>query len=184
MQTKINSVSAIGGLLACVAALLFCGVQTDAQPAPAITPEAAGTPSSRGQPLLPRPLHPSLVPGRHYGVGSCAASNCHGGAGTKETVGSEYSIWIQEDLDSQAFTALYNNLSQNIAKKLGIGKAYEAKICRSCHAANVIPTSPALAGSSVLRKYLVADSGRWMGVVCQGSRRVGDFGCAKGRVAM
>jgi hypothetical protein len=74
--------------------------------------------------------------GRHFvGVGGCSAANCHGGDGTKRTVGSEYSIWIQDDKHAEAYSVLYNETSQRMAKLLKLDKpAHQAALCLNCHA--------------------------------------------------
>jgi hypothetical protein len=74
--------------------------------------------------------------GRHFvGVGGCSAANCHGGDGTKGTVGSEYSIWIQGDKHAEAYSVLYNETSQRMAKLLKLDKpAHQAALCLNCHA--------------------------------------------------
>ncbi|MDA0282526.1 MAG: multiheme c-type cytochrome [Planctomycetota bacterium] len=74
--------------------------------------------------------------GRHFlGVGSCSASNCHGGDGTRGAVGSEYSIWIQADKHAEAFSVLYNETSQRMARLLKLDKpAHQAVLCLNCHA--------------------------------------------------
>lgn len=74
--------------------------------------------------------------GRHFvGVGGCSAANCHGGDGTNGTVGSEYSIWIQDDKHAEAFSVLYNETSRRMAKLLKLDKpAHQAELCLNCHA--------------------------------------------------
>ena len=72
---------------------------------------------------------------RFVGVGGCSAANCHGGDGTKGTVGSEYSIWIQDDKHAEAYSVLYNETSQRMAKLLKLDKpAHQAALCLNCHA--------------------------------------------------
>ena len=43
------------------------------------------------------------------GVGSCSASNCHGGDPSAGIVGSEYSIWVQNDQHAEAYSVLLND---------------------------------------------------------------------------
>ncbi len=72
---------------------------------------------------------------KFVGVGGCSAANCHGGDGTKGTVGSEYSIWIQDDKHAEAYSVLYNETSQRMAKLLRLDKpAHQAALCLNCHA--------------------------------------------------
>lgn len=74
--------------------------------------------------------------GRHFvGVGGCSAANCHGGDGSFGPVGSEYSIWIQDDKHAQAFSVLYNETSQRMARLLKLDRpAHQAPLCLNCHA--------------------------------------------------
>jgi hypothetical protein len=78
----------------------------------------------------------ALKDGRHFvGVGGCSAANCHGGDGSRGPVGSEYSIWIQDDKHAEAFSVLYNETSQRMAKLLKLDKpAHQATLCLNCHA--------------------------------------------------
>src|SRR5262245_8869933 len=45
-----------------------------------------------------------LTGGRYVGVGSCAASGCHGGNGSHGVVRSEYSVWIERDRHANAYS--------------------------------------------------------------------------------
>lgn len=76
------------------------------------------------------------ITGRHFvGVGGCAAANCHGGDGTTGPVGSEYSIWIQEDKHAEAYSVLYNETSKRMARLMKLDKpAHQAELCLNCHA--------------------------------------------------
>lgn len=78
----------------------------------------------------------SLNGRRHFvGVGGCSAANCHGGDGSFGPVGSEYSIWIQDDKHAEAFSVLYNETSQRMARLLKLDKpAHQAALCLNCHA--------------------------------------------------
>ena len=90
----------------------------------------------------------SVAPdGRHFvGVGSCAAANCHGGHGTHGPVGSEYSIWIQDDKHAEAYSVLYNETSQRMARLMKLDKpAHQAELCLNCHAPQ---SDPPFTGSS------------------------------------
>lgn len=73
---------------------------------------------------------------RHFvGVGSCAAANCHGGPGTNGPLGSEYSIWIQDDKHAEAYSVLYNETSKRMARLMKLDKpAHQAELCLNCHA--------------------------------------------------
>ena len=50
---------------------------------------------------------------------------------------NEYITWDRYDPHSKAYSVLLNDVSKQMAKNLGIGKAHEAKICLDCHADNV-----------------------------------------------
>jgi hypothetical protein len=89
-----------------------------------------------------KPPLPFTAPAKHMGVASCAASTCHGAVTpwAKSTVHQdEYVVWLQKDRHAQAYNVLLSERSARIARNLGLGKAYEAKICLDCHADNVAP---------------------------------------------
>ena len=68
------------------------------------------------------------------GVGSCAASNCHGGDPDSGIVGAEYSVWVQEDKHAEAYSVLLNDESKLMAELLGLEEgAHNAAICLNCH---------------------------------------------------
>ena len=68
------------------------------------------------------------------GVGSCAASNCHGGDPDAGIVGAEYSVWVQQDKHAEAYSVLLNEESQQMARLLGLKEgAHNAAICLNCH---------------------------------------------------
>jgi hypothetical protein len=76
----------------------------------------------------------------HEGVATCAASQCHGSAVPRDgsnVMQNEYVTWTQNDPHAGAYEVLSNELSQNIAARLGIGPARTAEICLDCHADNV-----------------------------------------------
>ncbi len=76
----------------------------------------------------------------HEGVASCAASQCHGATqvSSKQSVQmNEFALWQEFDPHAKAYDILLSPESQSIARKLGIGKAEEAKVCLDCHADNV-----------------------------------------------
>ena len=83
---------------------------------------------------------PATSTGKHLGVATCAASQCHGSAIPRDATGvlqNEYVTWTQSDPHSTAYAALSNEQSRLIAARLGIGRAREASICLDCHADNV-----------------------------------------------
>lgn len=76
----------------------------------------------------------------HMGVATCAASQCHGSAVPREgsnVLQNEYVTWTQDDPHSGAYDVLGNDLSGQIAARMGIKSAASAKICLDCHADNV-----------------------------------------------
>jgi hypothetical protein len=80
---------------------------------------------------------------RFVGSASCAASNCHGGDGSRTVQrGSDplspqaYSLWAQRDPHARAYRVLYQKESQQIAERLNLKNAYTAKVCLDCHAIN------------------------------------------------
>ncbi|MHC4875601.1 MAG: multiheme c-type cytochrome [Planctomycetota bacterium] len=82
----------------------------------------------------PEPVAVAFDHKRYVGVAGCAAANCHGGDGSRGVLGSEYSIWIQDDPHAKAYTDLFNETSQRMAKALRLDKpAHEAKLCLNCH---------------------------------------------------
>jgi hypothetical protein len=77
---------------------------------------------------------------RHEGVATCATSQCHGSAVPGEgsnVMQHEYVTWTQSDPHAGAYEVLSNDLSQNIAARLGLSSARSAGICLDCHADNV-----------------------------------------------
>lgn len=76
----------------------------------------------------------------HEGVATCATSQCHGSAVPREgsnVLQNEYVTWTQNDPHAGAYEVLSNDLSQNIAARLGLASARTAEICLDCHADNV-----------------------------------------------
>ncbi len=72
---------------------------------------------------------------KFVGAGSCAAANCHGGDGSRGAIGSEYSIWIQQDPHARAYTVLFSDLSQLITAQLRLETpAHQSAMCLNCHA--------------------------------------------------
>jgi hypothetical protein len=68
------------------------------------------------------------------GVGSCAASNCHGGDPSNGIAGAEYSIWVQQDKHAEGYSVLLNDESKQMAKLLKLEtEAHEAPLCLNCH---------------------------------------------------
>ena len=98
----------------------------------------------------------TVTGGRHFvGVGGCSAANCHGGDGTRGPVGSEYSIWIQDDKHAEAFSVLYNETSQRMARLLKLDKpAHQASLCLNCHAPQSDPPFSTVAAHGSLSALL------------------------------
>lgn len=90
---------------------------------------------------------------KHLGVASCASKQCHGavrGDYKKSNMHrDEYRIWANPQYaesvnkspngskHSRAYKVLLEKKSVEMAKKLGLKNAHEAKICLDCHADNV-----------------------------------------------
>jgi hypothetical protein len=76
----------------------------------------------------------------HLGVASCASSVCHGKTSSQQTTSvlqNEYTTWSQHDRHARAYKTLLSKDSTQIAKRLNIGPAHEAKVCLDCHSDNV-----------------------------------------------
>lgn len=76
---------------------------------------------------------------QYTGPGSCSSSSCHGSVQPlKEArvVQNEYSTWIVKDRHARAYDALTNQVSQRMARILGLGAAEKAPKCLACHALN------------------------------------------------
>jgi hypothetical protein len=109
--------------------------------------------------LFATPLFAASAPGTHEGVASCGGSTCHGRlAPTGKTVRQNELITWQDTTSaagshSQAWQVLNRTRAQNIAQRLGLGSAQNAKDCLGCH------SEPAAARGS---KFQVSD-----GVGCE-----------------
>ena len=74
------------------------------------------------------------------GVVACANSLCHGSVEPikdSNVLQTEYVTWSRVDKHARAYQALFSAKSLSIAKKLGIGKPSEAKLCLDCHTHNI-----------------------------------------------
>ena len=107
---------------------------------------------------------------RYVGVAGCASANCHGGDGSRGVLGSEYSIWIQEDPHAKAYTDLFNETSQRMAAALRLDKpAHQAKLCLNCHGPQSDPPFDGpIAGHGTLLDGVSCESchgaaSRWLG---------------------
>jgi hypothetical protein len=79
---------------------------------------------------------------KHMGVSSCSSSVCHGAvipSNTYDVLLNEYVTWSHEDAHSKAFASLRSVKGRQIAAKLGIPDASQAKECLDCHTDNVPP---------------------------------------------
>lgn len=113
---------------------------------------------------------PDDSPHRSMGVGSCAASTCHGAAEPwkgSSVLQTEYHSWRRSDKHARAYAVLLNARSRAIAEKLGLKEpAHRSAVCLDCHAHNV-PESRRDA-SFVLADGVGCESchgpaGRWIG---------------------
>jgi hypothetical protein len=76
----------------------------------------------------------------HEGVASCANTVCHGRVQQAEDSPvwlNEYRVWLRQDYHSRAYRTLLTEQSRDIAAKLGLPAAQNAKICLDCHADNI-----------------------------------------------
>lgn len=77
---------------------------------------------------------------KHLGVASCSNSVCHGASQVfrdSHVQQNEFAIWQETDPHAKAYATLSNAASKDIARKLGIGEATQAKVCLDCHADNI-----------------------------------------------
>lgn len=93
--------------------------------------------------LLPGGVFASAVDAvaahKHLGVASCANSVCHGAAQVfrdSNVMQNEFAVWQETDPHAKAYAILQQPASREMARKLGLGAATEAKICLDCHADN------------------------------------------------
>lgn len=80
------------------------------------------------------------APGSYVGMASCATSVCHGSTRDLDRTSvrqSEFLTWSRSDPHSNAGNVLFDETSRRIAGNLGIGAAWEAKLCLDCHSVNV-----------------------------------------------
>lgn len=84
---------------------------------------------------VPLPAKAQLdLPNGFVGTSSCTASSCHGGNPAKQVVGSEHTVWLQDDMHANAYNVLFNETSQRMAKLLNLEKpAHESPLCLNCH---------------------------------------------------
>ncbi len=83
---------------------------------------------------------PDTAGGKHMGVATCAASQCHGSAvprGGSNVLQNEFVTWTRYDPHAGAYEVLSNDLSRAIAQRLGLSSARTADECLNCHADNV-----------------------------------------------
>lgn len=89
--------------------------------------------------MLPAPGGVDSIPAvfdsaKFLGINSCSLSNCHGGR--TDTVGAEFTIWVQ-DPHAKAFDALRSAAAAQMTRDLGIAEPpHEAARCLACHTVN------------------------------------------------
>ena len=74
--------------------------------------------------------------GKHLGVATCASSLCHGSARpltARSVEQNEYVTWSHFDPHARAYRALREERGSQIAHRLGLKNAYEARECLGCH---------------------------------------------------
>ena len=75
----------------------------------------------------------------YVGLRTCAAAACHGreGKAPGDSIWrNEYQTWASEDKHSNTFLLLYNESSQAMAQRLGLGNPVEEDRCLACHSIN------------------------------------------------
>jgi hypothetical protein len=95
--------------------------------------------ATAAQPAGHPPL-PYQTAEKSIGVVNCANSLCHGSVQPfkdSNVLQNEYVTWSRVDKHARAYKVLSNEQSARIARNLGIGNAWEAKICIDCHAHNI-----------------------------------------------
>ena len=129
-RTTYRPLRAVGlgvmGVLCGAMSVAIVGAASGRQPAPPITEALAGP----GVTVLPRLIY--------MGNPSCTGSACHSADTPKDfggqMIGDEFNIWSDHDPHANAFRSLSDNVSKQIAAKLGIPDATASGRCLSCHA--------------------------------------------------
>ena len=83
---------------------------------------------------------PEKAADKHMGVATCATTQCHGSAVSRDgsnVMQNEYVTWTQDDPHSKAYDVLRNDESKAIAARLRLRSAHTAKVCLDCHTDNV-----------------------------------------------
>ena len=76
---------------------------------------------------------------RYVGLRNCSAAACHGQEGRARGDSiwrNEYQTWASQDKHSNAFFLLYDESSQAMAQRLGLGNPFEEDRCLACHSLN------------------------------------------------
>ncbi|MCB2052635.1 MAG: hypothetical protein KDE35_00145 [Geminicoccaceae bacterium] len=121
----------------------------------------------------------------HLGVASCASSTCHGAVDPLDgttVLQNEFATWQKRDKHADAYNLLFDDLSQRIARNLGLDDASTADICLDCHADNVPPErrGPRFQLSDgVGCEACHGGSERWIGPHTGGERTADDGGRAQ-----
>jgi hypothetical protein len=106
-----------------------------------ITASVAADAPSKPIVLPPAALQlPYQAANKHLGVATCSSSVCHGNVKSTSSYDvqlNEYITWSHDDSHSKAYSVLMSDRSRQIAAKLGLPNAFDAKICLDCHADNV-----------------------------------------------
>src|SRR5262245_60798988 len=100
--------------------------------------------AARAQP--PAEPGPVAVMGGYLGTGTCAASGCHGGVVPKKSeycLQDEYTQWMAHDKHTQAFSVLWGERAQKMARNLAPtnpdGKVIAPHTDTRCLACHTIP---------------------------------------------
>jgi hypothetical protein len=94
--------------------------------------------SSAAPPETIPPPQPVPAAAHWLGVHSCTARACHGHPGDDRAHpsiwGNELTVWSEHDKHARAYAALLEPQGIEIARKLGLPPAHEARECLVCHA--------------------------------------------------
>lgn len=72
---------------------------------------------------------------RNLGSQSCSSTSCHGDPDRTSLLASAAQFYFDRDPHTQAGLVLYDELSSQMTRRLGLGAApWEVKVCQDCHA--------------------------------------------------
>ncbi len=129
MTRKLVVLCAIAATLAATCLVVGRAIEPDAAPNWLKSSPAIAAPEK--QRVEQQPQQPQLL-----GTVSCSAAACHGGVRPQKGIGGEYSTWIERDPHAWAYSALLNESSREMARRLNLPQpAHESVVCLNCHSA-------------------------------------------------